>query len=297
MADLMDVANTLVTTVAGLVYPAGVASASVASVPVMVYVGWPIPAQLDADMLAGKVHISIFPRHHERNTTRYLNTWTEVENVAPGLVVALDGLALTVSGVASSGQQVIVQIGREFYRYAVQASDAPASVAAGLAMAIARDYAGVSSLGAVVTLPAGANVRSARVVAGGRALRELRRQERQFQMAIWAPTPALRDVVAQAIDPVLADMPFLTLPDMTAARLRYHASHMSDHLQRVHVYRRDLIYHVEYATTKTEDFMQVGVVTPLLSVQGDLVGPPFPVLQTDAGEALVIDNGHDLVLE
>lgn len=86
----------------------------------------------------------------------------------------------------------------------------------------------------------------------GTAIMEIRRQERTVQITIWAPTPAARDSIAKAVDPVLAVTHRFTLPDQTMARLIYKGSPMTDMLEKSRIYRRDLLYSVEYATTLTE---------------------------------------------
>ncbi len=54
-----------------------------------------------------------------------------------------------------------------------------------------------------------------------------------------------------AIDAALAMMPFIAMPDGTAARLIYAGSTVFDQSQDAILYRRDLAYTVEYATTIT----------------------------------------------
>lgn len=84
----------------------------------------------------------------------------------------------------------------------------------------------------------------------GTSIMEIRRQERTFQISIWAPTPAARDSIAKAVDPALAATERFTLPDQTSARLIYKGSPMTDMLEKARIYRRDLLYSVEYATTQ-----------------------------------------------
>lgn len=85
----------------------------------------------------------------------------------------------------------------------------------------------------------------------GMMVREIRRQDRVFQITVWAATPALRDVVAAAVDVTLTGTEFLTMPDGFGARIIYRNSHISDDLQKDKLYRRDFQYSVEYATTQT----------------------------------------------
>jgi hypothetical protein len=82
MADLTDVANALVTAIAAAAYPSGTAQPSVGNVPILVYQGWPNPAALTADLLAGKVHINVFPRPNDRVTSLSMGDdgWVETTN-------------------------------------------------------------------------------------------------------------------------------------------------------------------------------------------------------------------------
>jgi hypothetical protein len=78
---------------------------------------------------------------------------------------------------------------------------------------------------------------------------EVRRQVQSFRIICWCPTPLLRDAVSSAIDLSLATIRFITLSDGTAARLIFSSSTVFDQSQDAILYRRDLIYSVEYATT------------------------------------------------
>jgi len=100
------------------------------------------------------------------------------------------------------------------------------------------------------------------LVAGtGTAVKVVGEQERLFQMVIWAPTPAIRTAIAKVVDPALRQAERLVMPDNTYARLVYKSSPMSDVLQKSTIYRRDLFYTVEYATTVTGAFYPIKKTT------------------------------------
>jgi hypothetical protein len=80
---------------------------------------------------------------------------------------------------------------------------------------------------------------------------EVRRQTQGFRVICWCPSPSLRDTAAVAIDTMLATVRFITMPDGTAARLTFSGSTVLDQSQDAILYRRDLVYTVEYATTIT----------------------------------------------
>ncbi|MFD2271408.1 hypothetical protein ACFS07_10410 [Undibacterium arcticum] len=146
---------------------------------------------------------------------------------------------------------------RQPYIYAVQVADTLTSIATALATLIVAGIPGAGSAGAVITLPATARINAVRVGVTGTSIREIRRQERLFQISVWADTPAHRDAIAPAIDVVLAITQFMTLVDQSTARMTYKSSPVSDEFQKDKLYRRDLFYTVEYATTQIETDTQI----------------------------------------
>ena len=103
----------------------------------------------------------------------------------------------------------------------------------------------------------------------GTSIREIRRQERVFQITVWANTPAQRDVIGAALDISLANTEFLTMPDGYGARMIYRSSMVVDALQKAKLYRRDFMYSIEYATTQTETDTQITQEQLNTSVQND----------------------------
>ena len=260
MADVSDVCNALVTLAAQAVYPNGTGQASIANTGVRLFQGWPLPQQLDADLKAGVCQVSVYPRPEERNTARYPQDWQQRTLNTPTLGLAINGQQVTVSGTippANNPHNVMVMVNKVPYVYAVQTSDTLTSIATALAALIVADVAGTTSSGSVITMPTSAMVSAARVGVQGVSMRELRRQERVFQVSIWADTPAHRDTIAQAIDVALAATNFLNLSDLSAARMIYKSSGVDDQYQKDKLYRRDLFYTVEYATTQIETDTQI----------------------------------------
>ena len=276
MADLSDAINTLVAQVAQTIYPNGTAQVSATGVPTLIYAGAPSAAQLDADLAGfsngqgGRLHVSVSPGNTERVTTRYSTDWQTLAINVPNLALAIAGQTVTVAG----GGQPFAQVASVFvnglpYPYSVQPGDTPTSIATALATLIGAVVPGVTSSGAVVTLPAGAVLGPARVAGSGSMFRELGRQERVVQVRVWADTPANRDATARLIDTALRGTPFLTMPDGLAARLYYSGTHQEDMLQKANLYRRDLDYCVEYATTQVQAVAQIAQVeTTVVDVAG-----------------------------
>jgi len=167
----------------------------------------------------------------------------------PALTAAVAGVTVTFGGAASIGQLAGVRVDGHGYAYRTIATDTPASVAANIAT-LAR-AGGIVTLAQTTLTFHGAGDVLARVVADAPAVMELRRQVQGFRIICWCPTPLLRDAVAAAIDTSLAAMRFIALPDGSAARLIFSGNAVLDQSQDAILYRRDLIYTVEYATTVT----------------------------------------------
>jgi hypothetical protein len=261
VADLSDVEETLKALLGGVIYPNGTGQPSVvlndAGQPAAVRVlrGWPIAANLDADLAAGKGNVSIFSRGGaERNVTKYNPDFQDLSRQTATIAAAVADNKVTLSGSINPAitQYVTLQIGpRVVVSYQPLAGDTLATVATALAGQIAATFAPASAVGAVITVSSSAAIR-ATVGTIGQQIAEIRRQITMIQITLWCPGPKMRDSIAKAVEPILADTPFLTLPDQSAARVRYMNTLVSDSAEKVALYRRDLIYTVEYATTKTD---------------------------------------------
>lgn len=260
MADLTDVQDALVAKAAQILYPGGTGQPSAANIPCMIYAGWPLPDKLEQDLAAGRTHVSIFARPEERNTSRYPPEWKQQALNATTLTLTINGQQITVGGTvpeANKPQNVAVVANGQAFTYAATNADTLASIATALAALISAGIAGTSNIGPVITLPSSARISAARVGGTGTLIRELRRQERLFQITVWADTPDARRKVAELLDVALADTKFLTLADQSAARLIYKNSPQTDQHQKGNLYRRDLFYTVEFATTQTTTATQI----------------------------------------
>ncbi len=179
-------------------------------------------------------------------TTRYQQQWA-ASPVSTTLNASVAGFAVSFGGSADLGQLAGVLVGRRTYAYRTQLGDTPASVAANLAAQVRADQITLLS-GATMTVP-GAGRLLARIVADSLAQKEVRRQSQTFRVTCWCPTPATRDAAAITIDQALAGTPFIGLSDGTQGRLAYAGTVVFDQSQDALLYRRDLLYSVEYATT------------------------------------------------
>ena len=272
MSDIIDVQTALVNAIVAGVYPNGTTQPSVSNSAIVVYPGWPDSSNLDADLLTGKAHVTVFPTATEKNTTRYSKDWQpQTVNTATITAVILNQ-TVTIGGVFPSpfaAHNINVMVNSVPYVYAVQSGDTLTSIATALKALIVAGVPGTTSTGPVITLPTNARINAARVGVSGTSIRELRRQERVFQITVWAQTPTLRDTIGSAFDVALAAVEFLTMPDGFGARLIYKSSAVIDSLQKAKLYRRDFLYSVEYATTQIEVDTQITQEQLNLSMQND----------------------------
>jgi hypothetical protein len=267
MADEVDVESALVGVIAAALYPNGTSGACAAGVPCKVFRGWPTPQAQQAAIAGNFVNVSVATRNGvERNTSkhRYGAYWQV--NPVHTLTASVVNNTITIGGTVSVPQNVVVLVGKNFATsYAVQANDTLASIAAGLAALISASFPGTSSAGAVVTVAAGAVI-TARVASQGTVITETKRQEKSFQISIWAPpcnvassdADAWRTAVVNVVDPTLSSSPRILLPDQQYGNIHYERSIMMDTAQAEGLYRRDLFYWVEYATTLQTTAYEIG---------------------------------------
>lgn len=269
MADISDVENALVAFAAQVLYPNGTGQPSVANADCLVHPGWPTPAQLDADLAAGKAHVVVFPFGDARNTTRYQPKAQTVSTATATLTLTATGNVVTVGGAMPSpftAHNIAVIVKGVPFVYPAQPADTLTSIATGLAALLVAAFPGTISNGKVVTLPAGINP-VVRVGTTSMVATEWERQEQRIMLAIMVPNPTLRATVSAQIKAAFAQIAFLTMPDGFGARVRANGDRTSDDAQREKLYRRDLFFDVEYATTVTGTATQVIAVKPSITNQ------------------------------
>jgi len=246
MADQSDVESALVSSASVALYPGGVGAGSVPGPECRVYRGWPQPAALDADLLAGKINVTVFPAGGSgKTTTRYSEQWMGTPS-RPSMTVMVSGNSVTFGGTAAPGQLAGVLVDNQSYVYRTQEGDTPGLVAANLAV-MAREAAIVQLQGTSLIIPGAGQLR-ARVVADAKAQREVRRQQQTFRISCWCATPSTRDETAALIDRSFSNVTFIDLNDGSRAYVRYAGTEEFDQSQDARLYRRDLLYDIEYPT-------------------------------------------------
>lgn len=292
MADIDDVFNALKTQILIALYPpngtppvGGISP--VAGILVEVGSGWPLPA--DLDVIAATLGtssqrglVSVFaPLGYWRNTTRYPPQW-QVQTAAVDMVTAtVSGQTVTIGGTVSTPQNVAVLVKAGLlplkpYVYSVQAGDTLNSIAAALAALINADTA-ASATGAVITVASAAQIK-ARVGGQGTVIKEVMRQIDRIHMNIWCPSPALGAAVAAPVKAAISGLNFLTLVDQMAARVITCGEYLDDMPEKPGLFRRCIMYDIEYPTTITEPAYEI--IVPEEQLDG---------AQTDLGTGTTID--------
>ena len=254
MADLTDVENVLVNLASQAIYPNGTGSPSVANCDTAIFAGWPVPADLDAQLAANKCFVSVYPLEIETNTTRFPIDWEVISIDTPTITTSITNNQLTISGTISQtvSQTLIVVNNGTAYNYTVQNNDTLNSIASNISGLISES----SALNNVITIP-GSHKLSCNISVPAVASQEVRRQIKTFQVTVWAPTQSVRTSIASAIDILFSQNYRIVMPDNYYAKLRYVRSHEVDITTKQLCFRRDLFFQVEYATTYHPNFFTV----------------------------------------
>lgn len=263
MADTSDVENALKAIVIGVVYPNGTSQPSIAGVTIGVERGWPTANDLDTELGAGQAIISIFPPPGlERNTTRYPRQESRLAKPVHTLTAPVAGNTITIGGTVAVPQNVIVLCGNRFaFPYSVQQGDDLDTIAANLAALIAVQFPGTAAVGSVITVAGNPGIVQARIASTAQVATEQSLQEKTYWITCWCPTPDMRDILAPAVDVALKKYDFIVVgTEQSRAWLRYARSNTSDEGQKVQIYRRDLVYTVEYGTFTIDTAYETGAI-------------------------------------
>lgn len=255
MADISDVANSLVSAMTGYLYPSGVSgptSPSMLGMVVSVYAGWPVPDSLDVDLPAGKVHVSVFPLGNSRSLPLTLRPQIDLSQTTPTETATVSGLTVTIGGTATAGDVVSILANGIPYPYVVQYGDTPTTIAAALQALIVVGVPGTTVSGYVITFPTGTLYLTARIGGSGTVMQELERQEARFQIDIWAGRYDYRDQVANACKQILSLNSRYLLADQSTAVTRYESEQQIDSFSKQQLFRRTLTYAADYVTTITQ---------------------------------------------
>lgn len=270
MADVYGIQNTLVSLIAGVIYPNGTSQPSVSGVTTFIYAGWPQPARLEQDLTAGGCHITVYPLTTEKKLTESLGRpWRTISKGTSGITATVSGQQITLGGTVTTPTNINIHSNDQHYTYAVQPTDTLTTIATALTVLIA----GASNAGPVITMPATAAF-EVRIGANDTVGRILRRQEKDFQITVWAGSPDVRAAASLAVDDGLSALTSLSMTDGSPTVLRYKRSLISDNAQSYLVYRHDMIFCVDFSSLQTAQAAQV--VAPTMNVSDTHTTQTFP---------------------
>lgn len=247
MASTDDVARYLAGCISDAVYPGGCGLPGIINAAVKIYAGWPVPGTLQQNINSGGVHVSVWPLPTERKISTALGRpFRLMAKGKPSLQFTVNGTAISVAGVASALTNVQITLNRKTFNFHFRAGTTAGRAIHALSVALPKSFTVLSS----VCIPLAEHL-SISVTTAGTAVKELRRQIKDFQITVWAPTPGLRDRIGSAIDMAFSEQCHIDLSDGAPAQLLYARQFDSDRSENWHVYRRDLIFSVNYAITRT----------------------------------------------
>lgn len=279
MADISDITTYLASAVAGAVYPNGNSQPSVAAMDCRIYEGWPLPDKLDKDMAGvnddGTVraggpaaNVSVYPMLGTGvSVYQILDTTYTIVPVSYGMVVSVAGNVITVAGQPNAGEYLTLICDNNLVFS--QIGGTRATLLAALLAAVQVKYPSASATATTLTVPFGFSmvVRQGGVATLGRVTH---RQKHSVMVTVWAPSQTVRKALASAIDVALKKSIRAAMPDTSQAIICYDRTNVSDDQQSSGIYRRDLIYDVEYATLeKFPGYVVTSVNTTIASAAGN----------------------------
>jgi hypothetical protein len=256
MANISVVEDTLVNLISGILYPNGTSQPSI--VPsvgnIRVYAGWPVPPSFEADMNAGNAHITIFPQNTGRNTTRFPQNWLPQTFTDPTITLTLIGNQITIGGIVSIPQSCMIVVNGIGYAYGILETDTLDTIAAALALIVPNS----SASGNVLTISSAISI-TPRVTSYGTSAKEIKRQECIFNVITWAFSRDTRTNVSDPVEIGLGALSRFLLPtDNFYCPIFYMGLKDHEELQKsIPIYRRDLMFRIEYPTIISEQFTNI----------------------------------------
>lgn len=259
-----------------------------AQIPIRVNKGWPTPEELDSDIENSITNISVFWPGMGSLTTTFTTAPVSVSTPTVSLTANLSSTQLqggtsstpasatiTLSGSVAVGtitmfllngtptsvNQSTVNPNAAAISYIPTTNEALSSVASGVAAAInantvANTQVVASASGAVITITAaqagttGNSITINFQIGGtGYLIQSFRQQRETFQVHVWAPSDNDRKFFANLIDLTFAQTDFLDMATQDAGRILYKGMIQSDSETRHGIFRRVLVYTVDYPST------------------------------------------------
>lgn len=252
MADLSQVRDTIAQNLVTPIYPNGTNQPSIAGVAVTINAGWPIRTNLDKQLQLGNAMVSVYPMKQERVLTPFQRIFEPNIKTLPTLTATATTNSVTIGGLISIPQSVMIIVNGTGYAYKVINTDTLNSIADALSDLIPGSSANLN----VISIPNAYSI-IGRVSSNYSASAEIARVDRVFMITIWSPNENIRFILGNAIDVYMKLNYRIQMVDNFFAQVFYHNTDDTDMLDKSLIYRRDLNYTIQYATTVTENFMTV----------------------------------------
>jgi hypothetical protein len=273
MADLSDVENAFVSSIANVIFPNisyspySIVESPITSTNIRLMRGWPIDDQLKNDLLANVTNITVFssPGVAKNNTRSLRNSaiWTTAQ-ATPTMTATLSGSNVTFAGTASTSEVIGIGLktpgNQRGYSMRLTAGLTPTQAAT----TFANNIAGSTSVGPVLTLTAPNNEIVVQVGGDVTTLMEVHRNDQQIMVVVWSPTVALRDQLCSIIDPNLSYINHLYFPEgSVSGPIRNAGTFTDDCVGKTFMWKRTLFYMVEYPVMYTQIYpiMSLGIET------------------------------------
>jgi len=269
MADVGDVAGTLVTLLAAALYPSGVAAGSPLGIGFRIYRGDPTAAVMDTDLRAGYTqtggkytltnaacriaHVTVNPRVGVgRLVPPYVFAPPTIGTIATSTLTAtVSGNTVTLGGTITAGQGIALAVNGTLLGSTAGAGDTLATLATTLA-GLVNAGTPATATGAVITVPASVTLIAAPFVSVTTST-EVERQIQGFQVTIYSSDWNLRDAVGSALTRCIAGTKKITLADgfQGLMRLSPPVSVDDDKPGKELLFVRKLYLQVEFPVTTT----------------------------------------------
>lgn len=254
MADLSQVRDTFANNLNTPIYPNGTSMPSVCGVPVTINAGWPIRTNLDKQLQMGNAMVSLYPTKMERVVTTFQRNFIPNTFTSPTLTATVSTTKYTVviGGTITLPQSIMVIVNGIGYAYQVQSLDTLDTIASALASLVPG---AVAFHNTIYLQPSYELI--ARVSSNYTASAELSRIDLVFMITIWAPSEAIRFSLGNAIDIYMKENYRVPMVDNFFAQVFWKGVEDTDMLDKSLIYRRDLFYTIQYATTVTNNYAAI----------------------------------------
>lgn len=246
MSSLQDVITTIAQNIVAPIYPNGTSDPSIISKDVSIITGWPVRNVLDSTLQAGNAQVSVYPTNHERVVTKFERNFLPLTETDATIIATVNIIAgtVTLTGSVTIPEALTIVVDGIGYSYQVVMGDTLDTIATNTAAIIPN----ATALANVITIT-GADSIISRIATPYSAAAELCRVDRMIMITSWASNPTDRTTLEAAIDVFMKENYRMTMPDGFIAQVFYHKTDWTDMLEKSLIYRSDLIYTIQYATT------------------------------------------------